>query len=74
LRFFDFRNQERQFNFYSFQNPSTPVLPTTNSSWNGSAGSNTNLSSSNPNPVIAEKKQEPHTPPVTPQQTIATAS
>jgi len=46
------------------QNSSTP----TNSSWNGTNSSSTT------NPVIAEKKQEPHTPPVTPQQTIITAS
>jgi len=26
------------------------------------------------NSILAEKKQEPHTPPITPQQTIATAS
>ncbi|UJR23864.1 hypothetical protein I4U23_026836 [Adineta vaga] len=43
--------------------PSTPM----NSSWN-------NSSSTILNSVVAEKKQEPHTPPVTPQQTIATAS
>jgi hypothetical protein len=63
------------------QNPSTPVLAATNapstptnSSWNGSTTNATNTSSST-NPVIAEKKQEPHTPPATPQQqTIATAS
>ena len=50
--------------FLFFQNssnaaPSTP----TNSTWNTAANSN-----------IAEKKQEPHTPPVTPQQPIVTAS
>ncbi|CAF3845488.1 unnamed protein product [Adineta steineri] len=62
------------------QNPSTPAAPSanppttpTNSSWNGST-TNPNNSSSTNNPVIAEKKQEPHTPPATPQQTIATAS
>ncbi|CAF3496945.1 unnamed protein product [Rotaria socialis] len=33
-----------------------------------------NYSSSTNNQVIAEKKQEPHTPPVTSQQTIVTAS
>jgi hypothetical protein len=42
--------------------PNTPI----NSSWNGST---TTINSN-----TAEKKQEPHTPPVTPQQTIATAS
>ncbi|CAF3513501.1 unnamed protein product [Rotaria socialis] len=64
------------------QNPSTPAPtaisnpPTTsiNSSWNGSTINPSNLSSSN-NPVMGERQQEPHTPPVTPQQqTIATAS
>ncbi|CAF4753702.1 unnamed protein product, partial [Rotaria socialis] len=63
-------------------NPSTPAPtaisnpPTTsiNSSWNGSTINPSNLSSSN-NPVMGERQQEPHTPPVTPQQqTIATAS
>jgi len=57
------------------QNSSTPVLSTTNApstpSWNGST---TNSSSLTTNPGIAEKKQEPHTPPVTPQQTVVTAS
>ncbi|CAF2869343.1 unnamed protein product [Rotaria sp. Silwood2] len=50
--------------------PSTPI----NSSWNGSAANTNNYSSSTTNPGIAEKKQEPHTPPVTSQQTIITAS
>ncbi|CAF1505996.1 unnamed protein product [Adineta ricciae] len=44
--------------------PSTP----TNSSWNNSS------SSTSVNSIAIEKKQEPHTPPVTPQQTIVTAS
>ncbi|CAF1402316.1 unnamed protein product [Adineta steineri] len=49
--------------------PSTMNIPnpSLNTSWN-------NSSSSTINPGIAEKKQEPHTPPVTPQHTIATAS
>ncbi|CAF0809002.1 unnamed protein product [Rotaria sordida] len=63
------------------QNCSTPASSTTNapstpisSSWNGSTTNPNNYSSSTTNPVIAEKKQEPHTPPVTSQQTIITAS
>ncbi|CAF3008954.1 unnamed protein product [Rotaria sp. Silwood2] len=63
------------------QNCSTPASSTTNapstpinSSWNGSAANTNNYSSSTTNPGIAEKKQEPHTPPVTSQQTIITAS
>ncbi|UJR24952.1 hypothetical protein I4U23_006316 [Adineta vaga] len=63
------------------QNPSTPAAPTTNppttptnSSWNGSTTNAINSSASSANSGIAEKKQEPHTPPATPQQTIATAS
>ncbi|CAF1033517.1 unnamed protein product [Adineta ricciae] len=63
------------------QNPSTPATSTnnppttpTNSTWNGPPTNITNSSTSSTNPGIAEKKQEPHTPPATPQQTIATAS
>jgi hypothetical protein len=63
------------------QNSSTPIPPSINapstpinSSWNGSTAHTSNYSSSTTNPGIAEKKQEPRTPPVASQQTIATAS